>query len=141
MRIIAFHLPQYHTIPEKYRDTFPKGKLEIHESVGYVDNALKNFFKVAQKEDWFNNTLFVITADHTSISNQYYFQKTLGSYAVPIIFYQAKDSLLQGESLELAQHIDIMPSVLDYLHYDKSFYALGSSVFNPTRNAFVIILS
>lgn len=136
----VFTLSSHHpyTIPEQHKNKFPKGSSEIHESIGYVDYALKNFFSKASKEDWYNNTLFVITADHTSISESSYYQKSLGAYAVPIIFFQPKDSLLKGENLELTQHIDIMPSILDYLHYNKAFYAFGNSIFNSERKSFVI---
>ncbi len=136
----VFTLSSHHpyTIPKKYKNVFSKGTSVIHESIGYTDHALKEFFESAQKEDWYNNTLFIISADHTSISEQTYFQKSLGAYAIPIIFFQAKDSLLKGESLELMQQIDIMPSVLDYLHYNKPFYAIGNSAFDSTANRFII---
>lgn len=135
-----FTLSSHHpySIPEQYKNRFPKGSSEIHESIGYVDHALQNFFALASKEDWYKQTLFVITADHTSISQSSYYQKSLGAYAVPILFFQPEDSLLQGENLELTQHIDIMPSVLDYLHYNKPFYAFGNSIFDTKRQSFVI---
>lgn len=135
-----FTLSSHHpySIPQKYQGVFPKGTSEIHESIGYVDYSIQQFFESAMKEDWFDSTLFVITADHTSISEQNYFQRNIGTYAIPIIFYQSQDSLLKGESLALAQHIDIMPSILDYLHYPEPFYAIGSSVFDPNRHPFFI---
>jgi len=135
-----FTLSSHHpyAIPEKYKNKFPKGSSVIHESIGYADYALKRFFDAAKKEQWFNNTLFILTADHTSISKQYYYQKSLGSYAVPIIFYQAQDSSLVGESSKLMQHINIMPSILDYLHYNKAFYAIGNSVFDHSESSFII---
>ncbi len=136
----VFTLSSHHpyTIPDKYKGVFPKGTSVIHESIGYADHALKEFFDSAKKEAWYNNTLFVISADHTSISEQTYFQKSLGAYAIPIIFFQTKDSLLKGESLELMQQIDIMPSILDYLNYNKPFYSLGNSAFDSTANRFII---
>ncbi len=135
-----FTLSSHHpyAIPNKYKNKFPKGSSVIHESIAYSDYALKNFFESAKKQDWFDNTLFILTADHTSISNQYYYQKSLGSYAIPIIFYQANDSTLSGESKRLMQHIDIMPTILDYLHYNKPFYALGNSILDTTKKDFII---
>jgi len=135
-----FTLSSHHpySIPEKFKGKFPKGKLEIHESIAYSDFALQEFFEEAKKTDWYKNTLFILTADHTSISSDYYYQTPQGSYAVPIVFFSPGDSLLKGESLQLVQHIDIMPSVLGYLGYNKSFYAFGNSIFNSTRKEFVI---
>lgn len=136
-----FTLSSHHpyTIPKEHQNEFPKGTSVIHESIGYADYALKQFFETAQKESWFDNTLFVLTADHTSISQQSYYQKSIGSYAIPIIFYQAKDSSLIGESQKLMQHINIMPSILDYLHYNKPFYAIGNSIFETaTQSKFIV---
>ena len=65
-----FSLSSHHpyTIPEQHQGKFPKGILEVHESVGYSDYSLKRFFETAQKMPWFENTVFVITADHTAQS-------------------------------------------------------------------------
>ena len=62
-----FTLSSHHpyTIPEGFKNQFPKGELEIHESMGYSDKSLEMFFDYAKKQDWYENTLFIITADHT----------------------------------------------------------------------------
>lgn len=135
-----FTLSSHHpyTIPDQHKDKFPKGTSEIHESIGYADYALKKFFDKAKTTDWYDNTLFVITADHTSISNSKYFQRNQGVYAVPILFFNPNDSLLKSEKSILAQHIDIMPSILDYLQYNKEFYAFGNSLFRTNNNRFII---
>jgi len=137
---IIFTLSSHHpySIPKKHKDKFPKGDLGIHESIGYTDYALNKFFEKAKETDWYKNTLFIITADHTSISQQPYYQKSQGSFAVPIIFFSPNDTILKGEKLELVQHIDIMPSILDHLGYSKPFYAIGNSIFNKEDNEFVI---
>ena len=36
------------------------------ETIRYSDDALKSFFNIAKNEKWFKNTIFIITADHTS---------------------------------------------------------------------------
>jgi phosphoglycerol transferase MdoB-like AlkP superfamily enzyme len=88
-----FTLSSHHPypIPEKYKNKFPKGTNEIHESIAYADFALSQFFESAKNEVWYNNTIFVITADHTSISNSSYYQKSIGNHAVPIVFYSPGD--------------------------------------------------
>ena len=40
--------------------------MSFREPVNYTDYALKRFFATASRMKWFDNTLFVITADHTS---------------------------------------------------------------------------
>ena len=60
-----------------------------------------------------------------------------GIFEVPLIFYCPSDSNLRGVNNNTAQHSDILPSILDYLHYSGSFSAFGNSVFS-TREPFAI---
>ncbi len=121
---LSSHNP--YKVPKKYFGKFPKGTLQIHESVGYADYSLKQFFNQAKKMPWFNNTLFVLSADHTAISEDAFYGNSIGQYSIPIIFY------LPGQKPEIinktVQQIDIMPTVLDILNYDKPYYAFGKSM-------------
>jgi phosphoglycerol transferase MdoB-like AlkP superfamily enzyme len=131
--VAIFSLSSHHpyTVPAKYAHKFRKGKLPIQESVMYADYSLSKFFKAAEKMPWYKNTLFVLTADHTSEGYYPYYQTDAGQFAVPILFYKP-DEKIEGNSDEVAAQTDIMPSVLDYLNYNKDFIAFGSSVFDST---------
>ena len=116
-------------IPEEYKGTFPEeGGHPIHKCVRYTDNALKNFFKTAEKQEWYKNTLFVITADHTNASQHEEYITAVGSFRVPIIFYMP-DSDIKGQCNKIAQQIDIMPTVLNYLNYPTPYIAFGKDLF------------
>jgi phosphoglycerol transferase MdoB-like AlkP superfamily enzyme len=127
---LSSHHPYY--IPPRYAGKFPKGDLEIHESIGYADYALQEFFKVASTKPWFNNTIFVITADHTQKSSHNEYLDLLGPYRVPILFYiPALEGKLTVQPERIVQHIDIMPSLLDLLGVTVSDRLLvGQSVFD-----------
>ena len=58
-------------IPDEYEDRFEGGPLPIHRCIQYTDFALKRFFEKASTMPWYKNTLFVITADHTSSNIQF----------------------------------------------------------------------
>jgi phosphoglycerol transferase MdoB-like AlkP superfamily enzyme len=122
---ISSHHP--YKVPDKYKGKFRKGPLEIQEPIMYTDYALKKFFEKASTMPWFENTIFVITADHTSEAWQPFYKNRVGQYAIPIIFYEphSGQSLHQGI---IAQQTDIMPTVLDMLHYPKPFVAFGGSL-------------
>ncbi|MEI6766825.1 MAG: LTA synthase family protein [Bacteroidota bacterium] len=134
-----FTLSSHHPfkVPAKYTGRFPKGSLDIHESIGYTDFALRRFFATASKMTWFDNTLFVITADHTSQAEHAYYKNNVGMYEVPLIFYM-HNSTLSGFDSTVVQQTDIVPSVLDYLHYDKPFVSFGESVFDSVSPHFSI---
>jgi phosphoglycerol transferase MdoB-like AlkP superfamily enzyme len=127
-----FSVSSHHpfNIPDRFGDRFKGGPLVIHKCIEYTDYALSQFFRKASAMPWYHNTLFVITADHTSSEIQFPEGRTgWGFYSVPLIFFKP-DGSLAGSKNEIAQQIDIMPTVLSYLHYDKSYVAFGRDLFN-----------
>ena len=128
----VFTLTSHHPfqIPAKYQAKFRTGKLKIQQSILYTDHALSQFFATAQKMPWFDRTLFVITADHTSEAWLPWYRTRPGSYAIPILFYR-HNSALKGHLAMTVQQTDILPSVLDYLHFAAPFVAFGQSIFQP----------
>jgi len=126
---LSSHQP--YTIPKSISMSFPKGDLDIHESIGYVDYSLKRFFNQIKTKDWYSNTLFIITADHTQKLEDKSAISSLENYRVPIIFYMPGLDLIKPDVEKTVQHVDILPSVLDFLNIDRSNLLLfGASVFN-----------
>ena len=134
-----FSLSSHHPfrLPEEYKGKFPKGPLPVQEIFGYTDMALRNFFNTASKMPWYKNTLFVLCADHATVSYFPEYQTTPGYFSIPIVFYYPGGDL-KGKSDKLVQQIDIMPTVLNYLHYDKPYFALGFDAFSPRKDNFVV---
>jgi hypothetical protein len=132
-----FSISSHHPfkVPEKYIGKFKKGPAPIVEVVGYTDFALKEFFKEISDKPWFRNTLFVITADHTNESIHKEFQNDFGSYCIPIIFFKP-GSDLKGMKKRIAQQIDIMPTILHYLNYDKDYIAFGTNLLDDSHESF-----
>lgn len=139
----VFTLSSHHPykIPERYVNQFARGTLPIHQSIRYADYSLKRFFETASKMPWYLNTLFVITADHTALSGSSFYQNSVGQLAIPILYFCPSDSALKGKSLVTTQHIDIFPSVLDYLGYDQKFFAFGKSVFAELSESMAVSYS
>jgi phosphoglycerol transferase MdoB-like AlkP superfamily enzyme len=124
------------SIPAEYKQKFKGGPLVIHKCIQYTDYSLKKFFQKVSSMPWYNNTLFVITADHTSSEIEFPETRTSwGLYSIPIIFFKP-DHSLAGHEKSIVQQIDILPSVLGYLGYDKPFFAFGRNVFDPSLEPF-----
>ena len=122
-------------VPEKYKGRFPQGESPLQECIAYTDYALKRFFEEASKQPWFKHTLFVITADHVSQQIDPFYCTTLGNYCVPIILYAPGDPSLHGyDEQQVVEQIDIMPTVLSYLHYDKPYIAFGRDMISGQAN-------
>lgn len=135
-----FTLSSHHPykIPEKYANQFPKGTLPIHQSVRYADYSLGKFFENASKMSWYENSLFIITSDHTALSEHSFYRNHVGLFSVPLIMYIPGDTLMQGVNMKTTQQIDILPGLMDYLGYDKPFFAFGESMFETNSKGYAI---
>ncbi|CAM3953120.1 MULTISPECIES: LTA synthase family protein [Flavobacterium] len=121
---ISSHNP--YTIPEKHKGKFPKGLTKIDESVAYADYALRLFFESAKKQDWYNNTLFVLTSDHTSSEQiEDKFKTNVGKFRIPILFFNPGDKTFGGLSYRNMQQIDITPSIIDLLNIKTKMITFG----------------
>jgi len=132
---LSSHEPFY--VPEKYEGVFPMGDVQMHQVIGYSDNALRKFFESAKKEPWFENTIFIITADHTNQFWYPYYSAPVNRFSIPVLFYHPNNSL-KGENDVLMQQMDIFPSLIDLLGYDKSLNTWGRSVFSGLGQPFSI---
>lgn len=112
-------------IPARYEGKFPDGPTPLQRCIGYTDHALQLFFEKASRQPWFNNTLFVITADHTSFGTYPEYMTDLGLYSVPILFYAPGMPELRGMEDKIVEQIDIMPTVLGLLGYDRPYISFG----------------
>lgn len=135
---VVFSVSSHHPfkVPEAYENKFTGGPLVIHKCIQYTDYALREFFRKVSRMPWYDRTLFVITADHCSSEIQFPEGRTAwGLYSVPVIFFKP-DNSLGGMDPGIAQQIDIMPSVLGYLHYDRDYVGFGRDLFRETTTPF-----
>jgi phosphoglycerol transferase MdoB-like AlkP superfamily enzyme len=117
-------------IPKQYENYFPKGTLPVHQCVGYTDMALKEFFNTVSEMEWYDRTLFVITADHSVKGHYSEYNNNINAFAVPLLFY-APGMNLKGYDNGLAQQTDILPTILNILGYDRYFVAFGNNLLIP----------
>lgn len=121
-------------IPEEYEGRFPEGTMEIHKTVGYTDNALREFFATAKKQPWYDNTIFVITNDHTNMRGFDEYRSDIGSFYGPVIIFDPSGDIAPGEREAVAQQTDILPTMANYLGYDKPYVAFGIDLFTTPDN-------
>ena len=137
---VVYTLSSHHPykVPEKYKNNLPTGTYEILQSIAYTDLSLRKFFELVKTKPWYNNTLFVITSDHTFWAIDDFYNNRVGMYSVPIVFYSPNDSSLLGSNSTIMQHADICPSVLDYLSLKKNVLCYGTSVFDSLSDHFSV---
>lgn len=141
----VFTLSSHHpyTMQPGHENDFNEGPHPLCRVVMYSDNALRKFFDAARKTDWYENTIFVITADHSGQGLSREYNDYNGWYRIPMMFYIPKHEEFfvpqfgQQWSVHkvyprLMQQTDIMPTLLDYLGIQTTTVCFGTSAFrNP----------
>ena len=127
----VFTLSNHHpySLPPNENEKYQVGTLPIHKTVAYTDESLKQFFLTASKQSWFNNTIFIITADHSAENTQAYYQSSQGKYEIPFIVFDARvkkniDKL--PDTLATVQQLSIMPMILQIACYKQLYFSFGS---------------
>ncbi len=114
--------------------TFPEGKIDLpqgerNSAVKYTDYALGQFIGAARKKPWFDNTVFVVVADHCA-SSAGRWEINIAKHHIPAIFYNLKR---KPEVIDrLTSQIDLMPTLFGYLNWSFLTELYGKDI-NQTR--------
>jgi len=116
--------------------TYPDGKIDLppgsrEGAVKYTDFAIHQFIEQAKTKPWFDNTVFVMVADHCAGSAR----KTelpVDKYHIPLFIYSPKHVPAKVNDV-LSSQIDVAPTVLGLLnaHYESWFY--GQDIMQMTK--------
>ncbi len=125
---LSSHFP--YKLDAESRKMFPENKTQDpeYQMIRYTDYVLKQFFEKTKKDPWYNNTLFVICADHTydELSDHANF---LSKFSIPILFFSPRDTVIKKPYNFPIQQVDIMPSIVHYLNIPDTIKSFGSSIF------------
>ena len=112
--------------------TYPEGRIDIPSKTGrdgavkYADWALGDFLARAAGKPWFDNTVFVIVADHQASAAG----KTdlpLARYRIPLLIYAPKLFPPARDERLIAQ-IDIPPTLLGLLNWSYASKFVGHDI-------------
>ena len=103
----------------------------------YSDYALGEFIAQAKRQLWFDNTVFLITADHCA-SSAGKTEIPLGRYRIPAVIYAP--SRIAPETVgKIASQIDLVPTLLALLgmDYEAGFYGRNILADDFRERAFI----
>jgi phosphoglycerol transferase MdoB-like AlkP superfamily enzyme len=119
--------------------TFPDGRIDLPSKssgraggVKYTDHAIGAFLDEAAKHPWFNDTVFVIVADHCAASAGRA-SLPVENYHIPLIIYAPGGQLPTGQVETLMSQIDYAPTLLGLLNLDYQSRFFGRDVLEPTN--------
>ena len=111
--------------------TFPKGVIDSEENtrenaVKYADEVLRQFFEKAKNKPWYNNTVFVIMADHCAYSAGRT-EINVRNHHIPAYIFNLKEKMPQ-EIDKLSSQIDIFPTLFGYLNWSYKTKLFGTDI-------------
>ena len=117
--------------------TFPAGKIIVKNGevksrkggVKYTDYAIGKFMEEARSKSWFNQTVFIIVADHCA-SSAGETDIPIDDYHIPALVYSPGFICPQRIST-LCSQMDLMPTVLSLLHVQGRNRFVGRNVLSP----------
>jgi phosphoglycerol transferase MdoB-like AlkP superfamily enzyme len=115
--------------------TYPEGRIDIPPSkqvregaVKYTDYAIGKFIREASEKPWFNNTIFVVVADHCAYAAGKVELPVTG-YHIPMLIYSP--ALVKPRIYDrLTSQMDIIPTILGLLKMNYRSKFFGQDIFN-----------
>ena len=105
----------------------------------YSDWSLEQFMKAAEKQPWYQNTIFIFTADHTL--NSLPSENLKEQFHIPLIIYSPDGSLPAKRESQFASQYDLFPTMLDLLGIDTPISTFGQSLLHPKTTAPTLFVS
>ncbi|HMR16734.1 MAG TPA: sulfatase-like hydrolase/transferase [Mariniflexile sp.] len=112
--------------------TYPEGKIDIPSGSGrnggikYTDYAIGNFLKQAKTKPWYNNTVFVIMADHCA-SSAGRWSLNIDKYRIPAMIVNLQNVAPQKIE-KLSSQIDMFPTLFGLLNWDYTSNLFGKDI-------------
>ncbi|WP_316930032.1 LTA synthase family protein [Siansivirga zeaxanthinifaciens] len=112
--------------------TYPEGKIDIPSgtsregAIKYTDYAIGQFFKTAKTKPWFENTVFVIMADHCA-SSAGRWNLNIDKYRIPALICNLENTKPQKID-KLSSQIDVFPTLFSLLNWDYTSNLFGIDV-------------
>lgn len=122
--------------------TFPENRIDLPSGGGrsaavkYTDYAIGKFIEDAKTKPWFDNTIFIITADHCA-SSAGKTKLPIEKYHIPLLIYAPK--ILKPNVIDdLSSQIDILPTIFGLLNFNYHSKFMGKDILNfPSNRAFI----
>lgn len=118
---------------------FPYEKIEllkdvppnsVKNAVKYADHAIGRLFELAKKEGYYEDTVFVVVADHNT--------RVYGDDMVPVDMFHIPAMILGGGVKpmvydKIASQPDVLATALDLMGLDLKYPIMGHSIFSDKK--------
>ncbi|HXI00792.1 MAG TPA: sulfatase-like hydrolase/transferase [Sphingobacteriaceae bacterium] len=114
----------------------PAVENKFRSTAFYTDSVLHNYIEKAKQTPWYNNTLFIIVADHGHrLPGNKYESFNPGRYRIPLIFFgNVIKEEFRGKKLnKIGSQTDIATTLLSQLNISSEKYKWGQNLLNTSK--------
>ncbi len=124
--------------PKSETIQFAELENEYLNSVYYTDGCLGDFMDGAKKQDWYDNTLFIIVADHSHTTHKDWSVLSKEYRRIPLFFYGnvIKEEFRGTKTDRITSQNDIATSILKQMNLNAQEFTWSRNLFNPTTQEF-----
>lgn len=130
-----FTLSSHSPYDQPMEELFTWGGNENHyiNSAYYADHCLGNFFSSARTQPWFDNTLFILTADHSHNSYKNWPYHTVEYHSIPVLFYGKviRDEYRGTKWAQPGSQVDFAATILAQMELPHDQFKWSRNLFNP----------
>ena len=123
---ISNHPP--YIIPNWFKSSSKEPETQIVE---YADWCIGNFLNKAKKESWYDNTVFVVLADHGKLVGTTDSELPQSYNHIPLMIFGA--GIPSQEYTHLGMQVDVMPTLLNMLGIDYDYNGFGTDLLHQQR--------
>ncbi|MEM7039567.1 MAG: sulfatase-like hydrolase/transferase, partial [Bacteroidota bacterium] len=101
---------------------------DMEKTIMYTDWAIGNYFKQVRDKDWAKRTIFIVTADHCFFEPNEPWRTIMETFHVPLLIIGP--DIEKGTNDRLANHLNVMPTLIELLKLDTYHASAGVSLFS-----------
>ena len=138
-----FDMPLENPVDWGYNDSWGyNNKInEYLNSAYYTDQCLGDYIRKASEQSWFDNTLFVILADHSHYTYRKVSYHSPRYHKIPLLLYGApiKEEYRGTKVEKIGSQVDLAATILPQLDIDASEFVWGKNLLNPYTPEFAYV--
>lgn len=125
-------------IPEEHRFPGESEPEKFKSSVSFSDKYLGRFFEQVKKQTWYDNTVFVILADHGSLHLEDRDYNDHRRFQIPFLIYgNPLDSQFKGKTISTTgNHHDVPKTLLSALGMDSQKFIFSKNLLADSVSEF-----
>ena len=127
---ISTHYP--YDLPATYNTSFPANYTKPMKSMSYYDHCLQKFFRAAETEPWFKQTVFIFCSDHWLVPDDNKFKfNSVDGFRIPIILYDPSRNEKKINTQPVSQ-FDIPGTILSLAGFKDSIISYGGNLLDSS---------